>query len=613
MKDQMIGFNALGRPLRVPRSKRVYHHHVIGSSGSGKSKFLETLMRDDLLSGQGFCLIDPHGTLYNEIEKFAAYRDLNREILFLNLSQPEHIVGFNFFSRNSDGDVSVQVDSRIIATLHAWGVENADLTPTLERILRLVYTSLLDADLSLPQIAILLDFSEKEIRDRVIQKIQNDLIRREWQELSDLTKVRDFREEILSAKNRLFRLLTSKALMRFLGVKDRSINLVDAMDKQKVILVNLARSEHLSPENARIFGSLLVNQFFEEATQRKKGYLGEDPVPFHLYLDEFQNFVSLDLCNMLDEARKFGLFLTASHQRFGQLDEDIEDAILTNCKIKTVFGGLRVEDAKRMAEELFINKLDPKKIKIAIYQTKHWYKYTRDKVYTKSRSRSETTSYSDGVGDSSGTASGTTNLIGQTFVPPTDDFFATPTWFDSPEVISTTESTSTSYSESESSSRFSSQTNSSGWTESEGVADIPVLLPMPYKELSSVQYYTIEEQLLELTQALKLAQQRHCFIQLPNQETQPLLIRYIEDFYLSDKTKKAYAGRKALEAMAISPEEADRQISQAGEDLLLLRNSPPDLPAVTYIPLAKESTKAKTKKTIFDQLKEQNPDLNLDN
>ena len=48
-------------------------------------------MREDLLSGQGFCLIDPHGTLYNEIEKFAAYRDLNREILFLNLSQPEHL------------------------------------------------------------------------------------------------------------------------------------------------------------------------------------------------------------------------------------------------------------------------------------------------------------------------------------------------------------------------------------------------------------------------------------------------------------------------------------------------------------------------------------------
>ena len=222
-------------------------------------------------------------------------------------------------------------------------------------------------------------------------------------------------------------------------------------------------------------------------------------------------------------------------------------------------------------------------------------------------------SYSDGVGDSSGTASGTTTLTGQTFLPISDDSFSTPTWFDSPQLLSTSESEGISYSEMQSSSTFSSETNSSGWSESESVADIPVLLPMPYKELSSVQYYTIEEQLLELTQALKLAQQRHCFIQLPNQETQPLLVPYIKDFYLSEDTVKAYAGRKALEAMAISPEEADRQISQAREDLLLLRNSPSELPAVTYIPLAKESTKAKTKKTIFDQLKEQNPDLNLDN
>jgi hypothetical protein len=224
MRGQIIGYNAAGRPLKVEPAKRNFHHHVIGSSGSGKSKFLEVMMRDDLLSGQGFCLVDPHGTLYSDILKFCAYRNLQREIILLNLSEPEHIVGFNFFSRNKQGDTAVQVDSRIQATLHAWGVENADQTPTLERILRLIYTSLLEADLTLPQVAVLLDFSEKEAREKVISKIENDLIRREWQELSDLQKARDFREETLSAKNRLFRLLTSKALMRFLGVKEQSVD-----------------------------------------------------------------------------------------------------------------------------------------------------------------------------------------------------------------------------------------------------------------------------------------------------------------------------------------------------------------------------------------------------
>jgi hypothetical protein len=568
-------------------------------------------MREDLVSNQGFCLIDPHGTLYDEIVKFCAYRDLNREILLLNLSAPEHIKGFNFFSRNTAGDVSVQVDSRISATLHAWGMDNADQTPTLERILRLIYTSLLDADLTLPQIEFLLDFSEKEIRDYIISQIGNDMIRREWQELSDMQKVRDFRDETLSAKNRLFRLLTSTGLMRFLGVKGESIDLVDAMDKQKIILVNLASSTNLSPENARVFGSLLVNQFFEAAKQRKKGTFGQDPEAYHLYLDEFQNFVSLDLCNMLDEVRKFGLFLTMSHQRFGQLDEDFEDAVLTNAQIKTVFGGLRVDDARRMAEELFIGKLDPKKIKLAVYQTKHWYKYTRDKVYSRSSSTTETDSSSDteGVSYSSGTSMATG--IGQTSAPPSEDFFNGSAWFDGPQILSNTESSNSSHSESHGSSRSSTEGHSTSYTDSYGEADIPVFVPVPFKELGSVQYYSLEEQLTELTQALKLNQQRHCFIQLPGQETQPLLVPFIKPVYVPPHTIKQYEGRKALEAMALSPAEADRRIFQEREYLLSLKDRSPSEPEIEYIPPEPAQTGAKKKKSIFDQIKEQNPDLDI--
>ena len=70
---------------------------------------------------------------------------------------------------------------------------------------------------------------------------------------------------------------------------------------------------------------------------------------FYLYMDEFQNFVSLDIADMLDQVRKFGLFTVLSHQRFGQLDDNITDAVLTNCRIKAVFGGLTVESAQLMA------------------------------------------------------------------------------------------------------------------------------------------------------------------------------------------------------------------------------------------------------------------------
>src|SRR5258705_7486640 len=123
-----------------------------------------------------------------------------------------------------------------------------------------------------------------------------------------------------------------------MGVPDRTLNLREVMDQGKVLLVNLAPSDHLSHENARVFGALLVNEFFENALRREKDGRGNDPNPYYLYLDEFQNFVSLDLTEMLDQVRKFGLFLVMAHQRFGQLDDNMIDAVLTNCRIKAVFG-----------------------------------------------------------------------------------------------------------------------------------------------------------------------------------------------------------------------------------------------------------------------------------
>ena len=338
MKSLFLGYDARKKPVRLDPDDRKIHMHVIGSSGSGKSRFLEWMIRGDLRNRQGFCLIDPHGELYHAVVAYAAHRVLDRDIILLNLSEPGSVVGFNPFRRHPEGDISVQVDRRVTATMHAWGVANADQTPTLARTLRLIYTVMLEQGLGLPQIQHLLDFNARNVRGFLIDRLQTPLIRSEWKELHEL-KARDWREEMLSAKNRLFKLLTSAGLSRFMGLPDVSINLREIMDQGKVLLVNLKQSKHLSHEGARTFGALLVNEFFEAALERRKDDRGRDPKPYYLYMDEFQNFVSLDTARMLAEVRKFGLFLVLAHQYFEQLDEDITSAALNNCQIKAVFGG----------------------------------------------------------------------------------------------------------------------------------------------------------------------------------------------------------------------------------------------------------------------------------
>lgn len=591
MKPLHLGYNATGNELSLNPQDRRTHMHVIGSSGSGKSKFLEWMIRGDLRNRQGFALLDPHGTLYHDVLHYCAHHVLKRDVILLDLSQPGSVIGFNPFQKPLDGDISVHVDRRISATMHAWNTPNTDETPTLARTLRLIYTVMLETNLGLPQVAHLIDFNASKIRGHLIDQIATPIVQNEWRELQAL-KAREWREETLSAKNRLFKFLTSPTLARFMGVRGRTLNLQEIMDQGKVLLVNLAPSDYLSHENARVFGALLVNEFFECALRRRKDRMGNDPKPYYLYMDEFQNFVSLDIAEMLDQVRKFGLFQILSHQRFGHLDENIIDAALTNCKIKAVFGGLPYENAERMARELFIGELEPKKIKVAIYQTKFWPKYSRDKIYTK------TTSHSSVSGTSSSSTSGfvSGSSTGEAFVPGD--------WFSAPLQVGTSSFESSGLN----SGAGSSEMHADTYSDSDGVADVPIFIPVPFTELSSVQYYSIEEQVVELVAALKEQYGRHCFIKIHNQQTQPLLIPFVDRFHSSSLNHAKYRDKQLERHNALSVSEVDQLLESQERALLKAADlqvgreqKAPTKPRVVGDPPRRRSKSARA--GLFDKIK----------
>jgi len=162
MKAILLGHDALDRAVELSAAERETHMHVIGSSGSGKSKFLEQIMRGDLDNRQGFCLIDPHGSLYEDMLNYCSHKVLNREIILLNLSEPEQVIGFNPFKRAPNGDISVQVDGMIRAITRAWGMPNTDQTPTLERTLRLIFITLVELGLPFHAAQHMLNFESGE-------------------------------------------------------------------------------------------------------------------------------------------------------------------------------------------------------------------------------------------------------------------------------------------------------------------------------------------------------------------------------------------------------------------------------------------------------------------
>lgn len=123
----------------------------------------------------------------------------------------------------------------------------------------------------------------------------------------------------------------------------------------------------------------------------------------------------------------------------------------------------------------------------------------------------------------------------------------------------------------------SSYSDMDSYSTSESEVDIPIFFPVPFQELSSVQYHSLEEQLTDFAASLKNQFQRHCFIQIGRQETQPMLVPFVEPvttFSYSRKNLDSYIQRQHEKQKGLSAEEVDRLLKEQ-ETALLQTIAPP--------------------------------------
>jgi hypothetical protein len=55
-----------------------------------------------------------------------------------------------------------------------------------------------------------------------------------------------------------------------------------------------------------------------------------DRIPFYLFIDEFQNFISSEIGSAMSEVRKYGLTLILANQTLGQLNSQTIEGLMGN-------------------------------------------------------------------------------------------------------------------------------------------------------------------------------------------------------------------------------------------------------------------------------------------
>jgi hypothetical protein len=113
-------------------------------------------------------------------------------------------------------------------------------------------------------------------------------------------------------------------------------------------LVNLPKGI-LGEGASALLGAFIVAHLQKAALSRADSTIR--PL-YYLYLDEFQNYTTDNIKDILSESRKYSLSLTLAHQYLDQLSPDLRSAVLNTAGTLVCFR-VGYGDAHRLAHEIF--------------------------------------------------------------------------------------------------------------------------------------------------------------------------------------------------------------------------------------------------------------------
>ena len=331
----------------VKQSHRDAHFYIVGATRSGKTKFLESLIEQDIKNGLGFGVIDPHGDLTEDVKGYLwlcsgrSQEFVQEKVVLIDPTDENRTVAFNPLEKTR-GESSARVASELTEAFKkiwkdSWGAR-------MEHLLKNTLIALVENNLTLAELHPFL--TDSLVRRKVLEKVNHAGCREYFERFNSL-RVNTQDEWMESTLNKVDAFLFDDNLRQMLSSPKSSFNLREVMDEGKILLVKLDKGRLKG--NADLLGSLLLAKIQAAAFSRTD--LPESKRQrFYLYIDEFQNFATESFSTMLAEAGKYKLALILAHQNLAQLPPPLRATILSNCGLQAYFRISR-DDANILAKE----------------------------------------------------------------------------------------------------------------------------------------------------------------------------------------------------------------------------------------------------------------------
>ena len=353
----LLGYNLFRgakKPIRLALEDRQRHVYAVGQTGTGKSTFLENLALQDMLMGNGFAFIDPHGDVAEKLLCMVP-KERTEDVIYFCPADTDYPLGLNVFEAKTDDEKDFVIQEVINVLYKLYDPQRQGIIgPRYEHLFRnAALTVMAGPDggsfIDIPKL-----FRDKDYVKYKLQYVTDKNVLDFWQkEMVQSQRSNEFGEVVSWFVSKFGAFLSNGMMRNIIGQTKSSFDLRDIMDNKKILIVNLSKGR-TGELNSKLLGMIFVMKF-QAAAMSRANIPEEDRVDFCLYVDEFQNFSTDSFATIMSEARKYRLNLVVANQFTTQLTEEIRDAVFGNIGTTVAFriGQNDVDVLSRYFQPLF--------------------------------------------------------------------------------------------------------------------------------------------------------------------------------------------------------------------------------------------------------------------
>jgi len=328
----LLGYNVfrgVKKPIRLDLLDRQRHMYVVGQTGVGKSVFLENLAFQDMLSGNGFAFVDPHGDTAEKLLSMVP-KERTEDLIYFSPADMEYPMGLNLFEFNSPDQKDFLIQEALNMLYKLYDPQHQGIMgPRYEHLFRNAALTVMADPAGGTFVDIPKLFRDPQYVKEKLQYVKDQNVLEFWQkEMPQSQRSNEFGEVVSWFVSKFGAFLSNEMMRNIIGQTHSAFNLRDIMDSKKILLVNLSKGR-LGDLNSKLLGMIFVMKF-QAAAMSRANIPESERVDFSLYVDEFQNFSTDSFATIMSEARKYHLNLIVANQFTTQLTPEIRDAVFGN-------------------------------------------------------------------------------------------------------------------------------------------------------------------------------------------------------------------------------------------------------------------------------------------